>query len=63
MDAKSNQPIAKRKIRRGDIFYADLTQGYGSEQSGFPCTYHSKQYGRQAQRDGYCGGHNQPHKA
>lgn len=25
----------ERKIRRGDMFYADLTPGIGSEQSGF----------------------------
>lgn len=24
-----------RKIRRGDMFYADLTPGFGSEQSGY----------------------------
>lgn len=35
MDTKENQPVAERKIRRGDIFYADLTLGVGSEQSGF----------------------------
>ena len=35
MDTKENQPIAERKIRRSDIFYADLTRGVGSEQSGY----------------------------
>jgi mRNA interferase MazF len=35
MDTKENPPIAERKIKRGDIFYADLMPGVGSEQSGF----------------------------
>ena len=43
---------------RGDMYYADLGRGIGSEQEGYrPVLIYSERYWKQAQPHGHCGSH------
>lgn len=46
-------------VKRGDMFYADLSPVVGSEQRrNKTCCYHTKRYGKQAQSNSYSGCYN-----